>query len=268
MKKTFIMAVFGVFLRALSVEAQELVIPPSNRSTANLEKNLLFYATERYAVSQSGPTSLPLASLFDGNYSPCYSGPIPSTGAPYTITIENLPNVHVQAGAWVGWTTRYYNPVKFKIEVYNLYDYQNPNYPQPNTWITVADVDSYGGGSYIAPVNSVSVGKIRFTFYGGSGPGQAIGLSELFFIHPEATTVYDGMMVQYDLHGNVGIGTPNAHGDKLAVNGTVHAKQVNVDMSNWADEVFDKTYKLRLSQTSTNISTNIITCRTSQLKIR
>lgn len=47
-----------------------------------------------------------------------------------------------------------------------------------------------------------------------------------------------------DPSGNIGIGTPNSHGDKLAVNGTIHAKQINVDLTNWADYVFDKNYML------------------------
>jgi hypothetical protein len=43
--------------------------------------------------------------------------------------------------------------------------------------------------------------------------------------------------------GNVGIGTisPDA---KLAVNGTIHSKEVKVDMNGWADYVFKPAYKL------------------------
>ena len=42
---------------------------------------------------------------------------------------------------------------------------------------------------------------------------------------------------------NVGIGTTNPQ-NKLDVNGTVHAKEVKVDMAGWADFVFGKEYQL------------------------
>ncbi|MNL34194.1 hypothetical protein D3C87_1561540 [compost metagenome] len=44
-------------------------------------------------------------------------------------------------------------------------------------------------------------------------------------------------------NGNVGIGTINPD-TKLAVNGTVHSKEVKVDMIGWPDFVFKKEYDL------------------------
>lgn len=44
--------------------------------------------------------------------------------------------------------------------------------------------------------------------------------------------------------GNVGIGT-NTPDSKLAVNGTVHAKEVKVDLTGWPDYVFSKEYPLQ-----------------------
>ena len=45
------------------------------------------------------------------------------------------------------------------------------------------------------------------------------------------------------VNGNVGIGTLDTQGYKLAVNGTIRAKEIKVD-SDWADFVFKKDYKL------------------------
>lgn len=58
------------------------------------------------------------------------------------------------------------------------------------------------------------------------------------------------------MDGNVGIGTttPDA---KLAVNGTIRAKEVNVTTSNWPDYVLTSTYKLRpLDSLFVDIKTN------------
>lgn len=45
------------------------------------------------------------------------------------------------------------------------------------------------------------------------------------------------------VNGNVGIGTVNTQGYKLAVNGTIRAKEVKID-TGWADFVFKKDYQL------------------------
>ncbi|OKS84905.1 hypothetical protein [Mucilaginibacter polytrichastri] len=44
--------------------------------------------------------------------------------------------------------------------------------------------------------------------------------------------------------GNIGIGTTNPNGYKLAVKGTLHSQAVQVDMNGWSDYVFDKDYDL------------------------
>lgn len=56
--------------------------------------------------------------------------------------------------------------------------------------------------------------------------------------------------------GNVGIGTvmPDA---KLAVNGTIHTKEVKVDLDGWSDFVFDDDYNLRtLEEIETYVDQN------------
>ena len=54
-------------------------------------------------------------------------------------------------------------------------------------------------------------------------------------------TVKDGVYI--DASGNLGLGQQNLK-DKLEVNGQIHAKSVKVDLDNWADHVFDKSYPL------------------------
>ncbi|MCO6461145.1 MAG: hypothetical protein J5I59_07060 [Saprospiraceae bacterium] len=59
------------------------------------------------------------------------------------------------------------------------------------------------------------------------------------------------LVLQYD--GSVGIGFPSSYtsgtnhtnGYKLAVNGSMHSKSLDIDMQNWPDFVFEPNYKLR-----------------------
>jgi hypothetical protein len=60
------------------------------------------------------------------------------------------------------------------------------------------------------------------------------------------------IQMRIDNSGNVGIGTgssPIAPGEKLAVNGFIHAKEVKVDLIGWPDFVFAKNYNLPTLQT-------------------
>jgi hypothetical protein len=165
----------------------------SNWSPVGLEHNLLFSATTRYTVSQTGPASIYLPGLFDGYDVPMYSSNPPSPSNPQVILIQGLPAAHTQAGAWVGWTTRYWPPTNFKIEGYDVYNGYN-------NWRTMADYSStaYSGNDFMVrvPVGGAYT-QLRFTIYNASGSNGNLGLSELFFIHPEATQPYSGLPIVF-----------------------------------------------------------------------
>ncbi|WP_188876190.1 hypothetical protein [Sphingobacterium alkalisoli] len=235
MKKEFVFVVLMIAFVS-SFAQTETVIAPSNRSAVSLEKNMLFYANNRFSVTQSGSISLSTPPLFDANFYPSYSSTGIDEQNPYVLLIENLPNEHVQRGGWIGWTSRYYSPVKFKIEVYNTY-------LGANEWVTMVDVNNYTASHFIAKTPDAMVGKIRLTVYKTNDAQNRLGLSEVFFLHPEAVKSYDGLMVQYNAQGNVGIGA-NATSDKLAVNGNIRAKEIKVETANWPDYVFSEEYEL------------------------
>jgi hypothetical protein len=216
-----------------------------------MEHNMLFNASTRFQVTQTGSATLDLETLFDGRFGPAYSPVGPSFADPTVILIENLPDAHVQAGAWVGWSTRYWPAVRFKIEAYDVH-------LSNNTWITIADytTQNYSNTSFIQKLPSGSYTKLRFTFYTAYGVNGRLGVSELFYIHPEAVSPYDGLLtgnsnttwnnngsdINYS-SGKVGIGTTTPD-SKLSVNGKIHAKEVKVDLTGWPDYVFASTYKL------------------------
>lgn len=60
---------------------------------------------------------------------------------------------------------------------------------------------------------------------------------------PESHWTQNGSILHYT-EGNVGIGTQNPGSYRLAVNGSIHAKEVKVDMNGWADYVFAEGYRL------------------------
>ena len=52
----------------------------------------------------------------------------------------------------------------------------------------------YTDSDFMVKVRDAVVSQIRYTFYKASGSNGRIGVSELFFIHPEATTPYASLM--------------------------------------------------------------------------
>jgi hypothetical protein len=189
------------------IQINEGFVPGNRTMSASLEKNILFNATTRYAVTQSGLQgfdSNELAKLFDGSMEVFYTWGKPVTSAnPLIIEIDNLPNIHVQAGGWIGFSTRYWPAKKFKIEGYDSWS--------ANNWVTVSDVDNNSTEQYIVKAPYGAFTKLRFTFYEGCQtsyePIGQMGLSEIYFIHPEAAQAYDGLLLKCNPSGNVGIGT-------------------------------------------------------------
>ena len=57
-------------------------------------------------------------------------------------------------------------------------------------------------------------------------------------------TSYTTKMMTMLANGNLGIGTTNPGAYKLAVNGKIHAKEVKIDLTGWADYVFQEDYDL------------------------
>ncbi|WP_025743496.1 pyocin knob domain-containing protein [Aquimarina pacifica] len=180
----------------------------TNATPVGLEHNILFNATSHYTVTQTGTALLNLPRLFDGAFQPSYTATGPTIESPTVITIEGLPQVNRQRGAWVGWSTRYWETKNFKIEGYDD--------QYLDEWVTLADYSTtdYPSGSRdfnIKITQSGSYTKLRFTFYTARGTDGRLGISELFYIHPEATTPY----------ANLGMGIWKQEGTEVSSSASV-----------------------------------------------
>jgi hypothetical protein len=97
------------------------------------------------------------------------------------------------------------------------------------------------------------LGKINFykadVSTGGAGVATSIqsraydlgGAFDMDFVTGSVAAPVTTMTLHWN--GNVGIGVTNPT-DKLAVNGTIHTKEVRVDLTGWADYVFKQGYHL------------------------
>ncbi len=107
----------------------------------------------------------------------------------------------------------------------NLYFSNNDNLKIANTHGTMS------GGAILLPGNSQpNQGKILFYT---TNPSSVV-----------ADQLFSGSIaMEITGNGNVGIGQSNPN-NKLDVNGTIHSKEIKVDMTDWSDFVFKKEYNL------------------------
>jgi len=234
MKLNFTFLTLLIVLNINTIKAQ---IIPTNTNPVSLENNLLLNAQNRYKVTQTGSASFSNNYLFDGKFSPYYCGAIDENN-PVVILIEGLPASHTQTGAWIGWSTRYWPAKKFKIEAYDVY--------YGHGWMPVADITDNTARSYLRKMPAGAFTKLRITIYESTQPSGRVGLSEIYFIHPEAASLYVGKMPSdmWSAKGNLGLGTTKP-GAKLDVNGKIRAEEIEIISDVPAsDYVFEKEYDL------------------------
>ncbi len=116
----------------------------------------------------------------------------------------------------------------------------------PTTYGTVLEI--YGRNNHqTTQLNFGHDGKLQFreAFYGDTewSPWTKL-LDSNSNVSSSGNLLIDGSGPHYVANGNVGIGTIDPGTHKLAVNGTVRAKEVIVE-TGWSDFVFEDSYRLR-----------------------
>ncbi|MFI5161961.1 MAG: hypothetical protein ACHQHN_11825 [Sphingobacteriales bacterium] len=157
------------------------------------------------------------------------------------------------------------------IRFYNQ-GYPNPYDPSTGAVMVMSIVNGNVGVGTTTPAKKLTValgGTDRIWAQGGGdgdGAGNfqssdAGGTNIWTFGRDNKTTgnfvLFNGssQRLTVDVSGNVGIGTTNPGSYMLAVNGNVHARQVNVDITGWGDYVFKSNYVLPpLSQIKTYVA--------------
>ena len=113
--------------------------------------------------------------------------------------------------------------------------------------------------------NQLESGRLRFSEYTNSFQGAFIhydGSSNILNIgvhnanDSNTSNDYNSIAIRRD-NGNVGIGTEVTGSHKLAVEGSIGAREVKVEASGWSDFVFENDYELRtLEEVAQHIDEN------------
>ncbi|MCL1666891.1 GAS domain-containing protein [Elizabethkingia ursingii] len=143
------------------------------------------------------------------------------TNHPYSLITNKTPKMTISADGNIGIGTT------------------NPE--NSESWNRVLEVKGNETSKFINSTSTISTGiwSHDYGFYGSPAGGMA-GTSTN---HPYSLVTNKTPKMTISTDGNIGIGTTNPQ-NKLDVNGTLHAKEVKVDMIGWADFVFEKDYQL------------------------
>ncbi len=103
-----------------------------------------------------------------------------------------------------------------------------------------------GNGNYTAAIGFGYAGSMDAAITGIQEGSDNNSMGLAFFTHPSAVSTDPKIeAMRITKNGNVGIGTTSTGTHKLAVDGTIGAREIIVETGTWSDFVFDDNYKLK-----------------------
>lgn len=118
--------------------------------------------------------------------------------------------------------------------------------------VNLDNISALGGQLTISNSYGNQNGSVRLNFNNGgavswikglvTGPNTNTGSAIVFGVPSETSDGIERMRITSS--GDVGIGTDNPKGYKLAVNGKIRTQEIKVENNNWPDFVFAKGYRL------------------------
>jgi len=162
----------------------------------------------------------------------------------------------IKGGGNVGiGTTNPSDPVNGNVGT--IFDIGSSGATNTDVVLHTASTNNSGGGIFgVQTSNSVTgspfIGEIGFSRSADVTSGKISGISEIY-VNNDGTPL---TAMHISSNGNIGIGTANPD-EKLSVNGTIHTKEVKVNLTGWMDYVFKPKYHLpSLSEVKTYIDKN------------
>ncbi|WP_157717586.1 hypothetical protein [Roseivirga spongicola] len=117
--------------------------------------------------------------------------------------------------------------------------FNSPSANLSGDWLGSLNFTGYAGSSFSNYTAAAIVGYAAEDFTTSS---QGTGIS--FWTSPLGTIGSVTERMRILPNGNIGIGTTTTGSHKLAVNGSIGAREIKVEMTSWPDFVFGKTYNL------------------------
>lgn len=192
--------------------------------------NVLLGADRKFTVTQTGSTTIDNGPLFDGAYSTVTSLDGIDPANPWVLLIENIASKypeHTQLGGQFGWTSRYWYPIDFKVEIYDSYN-------NANVWRTLANVTGWAEPQYLVDLRESTgsgavIDKVRFTVTKAAGSAGTNGhprmqLNEVFFLHQEAQAFNPGSGKSFYLGGTLEVWGVSTFQSTADFNGAVNVR--------------------------------------------
>ena len=264
-----------------TVQAQEWTTTGDNTTTGKVTAKeytfprLIYYDFSKMPRTQLSPMSI---KLFDDYYTQRPGGSSPDNNSYGTLLAIYGRSSHWESNIYFGVTTK---KMYFRTSTWSGGNSENGITGDFNEWRTLLDSKSdvktsgllkaEGSGNHYFSNGNVGIGTVTpstkleiatgttlsngFNISSNSQDGGRIytsyesGRAGLNFVEADDPFLFNFLQTNYNLQlsfhkGKMGIGTITTGNHRLAVEGSIGAREIKVEASGWSDFVFEKEYDL------------------------